>query len=121
MFIPFTMSSVAEKWWSARHPPAVLGKKISFRDRAVLVTGANSGLGHEAAVDFAARGANPLILGVRTVEKGEQAKAAIIRRTGCSDTVFKIETVDLLDFDSVKKFCDRVIAGVPRLHIALLE
>lgn len=82
------------------------------------LTGANSGLGQEAAVKYAALGAIPLILVVRTQEKGEQAKADIILRTKCSTDIFTIETVDFADFSSVKALGDRLT--VQKLDVAQL-
>lgn len=115
------MSSLWAQFWAARYPPAD-PKHISYQNKTVLVTGANSGLGHEAAVKYAALGANPLILVVRTQEKGEQAKKDIIRRTGCSPDIFLIETVDLASFASVQA-CAQRINSHPRaaqLHVAQL-
>lgn len=79
-------------------------------------------MGHEAAVKYAALGANPLILIVRTQAKGEQAKTDIIRRTKCSADIFIIETVDLSEFASVKALGARLTAHprVQRLHVAQL-
>jgi len=88
-----------------------------FKDRAVLVTGANSGLGHAAAIKYAVLGASPLILAVRSQEKGEQAKEAIIQATGCSPEIFIIETVDFASMSSVQEFCERLNARLPALHI----
>lgn len=71
---------------------------------------------------YAALGANPLILVVRTQVKGEQAKVEIIRRTKCPTDIFVIETVDLADLASVKAPGDR-LAAHPRaqqLHVAQL-
>ncbi|KAI1127211.1 NAD(P)-binding protein [Nemania abortiva] len=108
--------STKEIWYDARHPPADL-KGLPFKDKAVLVTGAHgASLGHNAAVKYAALGANPLILAVRSLEKGEQAKAAIMRKTGCSD-IFMIEILDLSTFASVKDFADRITKRVPALHV----
>lgn len=115
------MSSLWVQFWAARHPPAD-PKHISYQNKTVLVTGANSGLGHEAAVKYAALGANPLILVVRTWEKGQQAKEDIIRRTGCSPDIFLIETVDFASFTSVQN-CVQRIDSHPRaaqLHVAQL-
>lgn len=71
---------------------------------------------------YAALGANPLILAVRTQAKGEQARTDIIRRTKCSPDIFIIETVDFADFASVKALGDRISANprVRQLHVALL-
>ncbi|KAK3375569.1 hypothetical protein B0T24DRAFT_526237 [Lasiosphaeria ovina] len=113
------MSSAKDLWWAKQHPPAD-PTHLSFKDRAVLVTGANSGLGHEAAVKYAAQGASPLILAVRSQEKGEQAKAAIIARTSCKPDIFLILTVDMSTFASVRAFADQLNAAVPALHVAQL-
>ncbi|KAJ7460920.1 hypothetical protein B0H11DRAFT_2057400 [Mycena galericulata] len=113
------MTSFSAMWWGKWHPPAD-PTHLSFKGKTVLVTGANSGLGHEATVKYAALGASTLILGVRTNEKGEEAKADIIERTHCSPDIFIIETVDLSTLASVKAFVDRVKARVPELHVVQL-
>ncbi|KAH9896311.1 NAD(P)-binding protein [Xylariomycetidae sp. FL2044] len=111
------MASIKELWYDARHPPAV-PKDLAFKDKAVLVIGAHgAGLGHFAAAKYAALGANPVILAVRTIEKGEQAKSDIIRQTGCSPDIFLIEPIDLASFASVMDFADRVKKRVPDLHV----
>lgn len=61
---------------------------------------------------YAALGANPLILVVRTQAKGEQAQADIVRRTRCSPEIFIIETVDFAELASVKALGDRLAARV---------
>jgi NAD(P)-dependent dehydrogenase (short-subunit alcohol dehydrogenase family) len=116
------MSSIKELWHNARHPPAdPKSLNLSFKDKAVLVTGAyGEGLGANAAIKYAALGANPLILATRTKEKGEQAKATIIQQTGCSPDIFILETVDLASFESVKDFAKRVSDRVPALHVVQL-
>jgi NAD(P)-dependent dehydrogenase (short-subunit alcohol dehydrogenase family) len=112
------MSSLKDLWWAARNPPAD-PQHLDFKDKAVLVTGANSGLGHAAAIKYAALGANPLILAVRSQEKGEEAKANIIRATGCSPDIFMIEILELTSFESVKDFAQR-INKLSQLHVAQL-
>jgi NAD(P)-dependent dehydrogenase (short-subunit alcohol dehydrogenase family) len=116
------MASIKELWHNARQPPAEpQSLNLSFKDKAVLVTGAyGEGLGANAAIKYAALGANPLILATRTAEKGEQAKAAIIQQTGCSPHIFILDTVDLASFESVKDFAKRVSERVPVLHVVQL-
>jgi NAD(P)-dependent dehydrogenase (short-subunit alcohol dehydrogenase family) len=68
-------------YWAAHHPPA--DPVVSFVGKTILVTGANTGLGFQAAVKYAALGASSLILAARSLQKGEAAKNEIVRRTGC--------------------------------------
>ncbi|KAI1662801.1 hypothetical protein F4813DRAFT_341980 [Daldinia decipiens] len=62
-----------DQWWEARNPPAT-SNGLSFQDNTVLVTGANSGPGYQAAIKYAALGAPPLILDVRLTETAKQRK-----------------------------------------------
>jgi len=56
---------MAAQQWTAAQIPALGGKKV-------LITGANSGIGYQAAVQLARHGAH-VILACRSAEKGEQA------------------------------------------------
>ncbi|ORY71178.1 putative short-chain dehydrogenase [Pseudomassariella vexata] len=74
--------------------------------KTIIVTGANVGLGLEAARHFVRLNAAKVILGCRNVEKGSQAKTDIetsTNRTG----VAEVWQLDLTSFDSVKEFCQR--------------
>jgi NAD(P)-dependent dehydrogenase (short-subunit alcohol dehydrogenase family) len=46
---------------------------VSFASKTVLATGANVGLGFEAAVKYAQKGCSKLILAVRSYPKSEEA------------------------------------------------
>ena len=81
------------------------------------MTGANSGLGKEAARHFVCLRASKVILGCRTLSKGEEAKRDIestTRRTG----VVEVWPLDLADYASVKSFASRA-EGLERLDIVL--
>ncbi|KAI9751187.1 MAG: hypothetical protein M4579_006166 [Chaenotheca gracillima] len=106
-------------WYAARHPPA--DPQASFAGKTVLVTGANIGLGFEAATKYAALGAASVILGVRTISKGEEAKASIIQRTGCSPDVIQVRQLDMSLFSSVQDFAAKLVREVGRLDVALLN
>lgn len=88
-----------------------------FTDQTVIITGANVGLGFEAAKHYVALSARKVILACRSLEKGEAAKIAIeesTKRTG----VVEVWELDLASYDSVKAFAKRAIA-LERLDILL--
>ena len=74
--------------------------------KRVIVTGANSGTGQEAARRLAEAGAH-VIMAVRTVAKGDQARAGILaRHPGAS---LEVRRVDLADLASVREFSDGLL------------
>ncbi|KAI0855304.1 short-chain dehydrogenase/reductase [Xylaria cubensis] len=103
--------------WGTKNPPA--DPKVSFTGKTVLVTGANTGLGFQAAQKYATLGAERLILGVRSQAKGEEAKEAIVKATGYSK--IDILTVDLTSFDSVQAFVEKLEKTTDKLDVALLN
>ena len=50
-------------------------------NKTALVTGANSGVGFEAAAQLAEDGWGKVILACRSIEKAEAAKAQLVERT----------------------------------------
>ncbi|KAI1307167.1 hypothetical protein F5Y03DRAFT_394208 [Xylaria venustula] len=112
------MATPKDLWREARNPP-VEPTGLSFQDKAVLVTGANSGLGYASAVKYAALGASPLILAVRSQEKGDAASASIKRKTGHTGEII-ILILELSNFASVNTFADQLDEKVPKLDVALL-
>ena len=92
--------------------------KTSFAGQTVIVTGANTGLGKEAARHFARLGASKVILAVRNSEAGEQAKRDIVTSTGCDSDNLEVWPLDLLSYDSCRSFADRV-SKLPRVDVLL--
>jgi retinol dehydrogenase 12 len=82
------------------------------------VTGANSGLGLEAARHLTRLNAQKVILAVRTTSKGESARADIEQSTG-RKSVVEVWSLDLLSYDSVKAFANKA-KELPRLD-AIVE
>jgi len=77
----------------------------------VVVTGANSGTGKEAARRLAGAGAH-VVMAVRTMAKGEQARAEILAAHPGAN--IDIRRIDLADLASVAEFADGLIAdGTP--------
>jgi NAD(P)-dependent dehydrogenase (short-subunit alcohol dehydrogenase family) len=91
----------------------------SYAGRTIIVTGANGGLGLEAARHFARLGAARVILACRDTERGEAAKAGIERSVTTSSTVIEVWSLDLCSFDSVRAFCRRADKELERLDVLL--
>ncbi|KAK7414071.1 hypothetical protein QQX98_007103 [Neonectria punicea] len=87
--------------------------------RTYVVTGANTGLGFEAAKHLVALDAAKVILAVRNVAAGDIAKAKIEEATGKTG-VAEVWALDLASYESVKMFANRVIAELERVD-ALIE
>ncbi|WP_456787148.1 SDR family oxidoreductase [Cellulomonas sp. P5_C5] len=80
--------------------------------RTVVVTGANSGTGREAAERLAAAGAH-VVLAVRSAEKGEKALAEILAaHPGASA---EVRIVDLASLASVQTFADALSRDLTHL------
>ena len=90
--------------------------KRSLKGKTVVITGANTGIGKETAVDLAARGAR-VIIGCRNLEKGKEAIKEIQERSG-NQNVF-LEELDLASLGSVRSFADKILNSEPRLDILI--
>jgi NAD(P)-dependent dehydrogenase (short-subunit alcohol dehydrogenase family) len=82
--------------------------------KLAVVTGANSGTGKEAAKRLAAAGAR-VVLAVRTVAKGEAARAEILAEH--PDAQLEVRRIDLADLESVREFADGLIADESHLDL----
>ncbi|EER26728.1 oxidoreductase,short chain dehydrogenase, putative [Coccidioides posadasii C735 delta SOWgp] len=92
----------------------------SLEGKTVLITGGNRGLGLEAAIKYVNLGATTVIIGCRSTERGNQAKATIETLTRQKGVV-QIWPLDMSRYDSVIAFARRVNEEIPRLDIALLN
>jgi len=79
--------------------------------QSVLITGANAGLGREAAKQLAMRrGIEKIYLACRNLEKAEAAKAALVAETGRD--IFEIVIMDVSDPRSVKQAVAELTSAV---------
>ncbi|KAK4990068.1 hypothetical protein LTR66_006906 [Elasticomyces elasticus] len=92
----------------------------SFTGQTIIVTGANVGLGFEAAKLFVAYDAAKVILAVRDTTKGDTAKSNIEASTGRQNVV-QVWNLDMLRYDSVLAFAQRAATELDRLDAAVLN
>ena len=93
--------------------------------QTIIVTGATAGLGYETSLQFLRLKATTLILAVRNIEKGKRAREAFladdqVQRLNPNAEV-RVMRLDLVDFQSVISFADRVLREVKRLDVLLLN
>ena len=91
------------------NPPALPG-------RAAIVTGATSGIGYEAALVLAAKGAD-VTLAVRDTVRGEACAARI--RAAHPQAKISVAALDLASLSSVRTFAERTAQALPRIDILL--
>ena len=91
----------------------------SFSNQTIIVTGANTGLGLEAARHFYSLNCAKLVLAVRTVSRGLAAKADIVRSNKRRSDAGAIEvwSLDLLSTESVLDFAERVKKDLTRVDV----
>lgn len=91
-----------------------------FTGQTVVITGANTGLGLEAARHMLKLNASHLILGVRNLSKGQSAKEELQESTGKA-TPIDIFHLDMEDYESVNAFAASVSSALPRVDVAILN
>ena len=83
--------------------------------RTAVVTGANSGLGLETALELARHGAT-VVMACRNLEKGAQALAQVKESGGDGASLARL---DLADLASVREFAREIDATHPRLDMLI--
>ena len=91
----------------------------SCAGQTIIVTGANTGLGFEAARHYVSLGASRVIIASRSLSKGESAKSSIEASTGRTG-IAQVWQLDLCSFDSVRGFAKRADRELDRID-ALVE
>ena len=94
----------------------VCKSRATMTGKTVVITGANTGIGRETALDLAKRKAK-VILACRDPEKGEKAASAIIKESGNTNVVFR--QLDLASLESVRHFALRVLDEEPSVDVLI--
>lgn len=88
----------------------------NLAQKRIIITGANSGVGYEAAKVLSSYGAH-VILAVRNLNKGEKAVASILSEN--NNAKVEVLTLDLADLDSVHAFVKEYEAHYDSLDILI--
>src|SRR4029453_5036404 len=93
--------------WTADDMPPQSGK-------TVVITGANSGIGYEAARQLAAKGAHVVLAG-RDQAKGRRPPPA--NHAPQPPASVALMELDLADLGSIRRFAEAARAACPALHV----
>ncbi|KAL9614964.1 MAG: hypothetical protein Q9167_000606 [Letrouitia subvulpina] len=111
------------KLFQAQVTPLPTG--LDLRGKTVVITGASSGLGLEAARQVLTLHASTVVLAVRNINKGEDCKTSLLasleakeRQPKPTVTVMKL---DMDDYQSVKSFASAVRRDFSRVDYLLLN
>ena len=104
-------------------PP--IPSETDLTGQVIIITGATGGLGYEASLQFLRLKASTMILAVRDIAKGENARNdlladAEIRRVNPNASI-SVLPLDLSDFTSVIRFAEIVREKISRLDVLLLN
>ncbi|KAE9379480.1 short-chain dehydrogenase/reductase SDR [Stipitochalara longipes BDJ] len=113
------MGGVFEFIWNQLvFKPKPVAANKTLEGKTILITGANIGLGFEAARELATHKPSRLILGVRDGKRGETAKE-LIRKTS-PEVEIDVWTLEYNSYDSLIAFTQRA-ASVDHLDYVLLN
>ena len=89
---------------------------VRLDGKAVIITGANTGIGKETAVDLAKRGAI-VVMACRDMKRGEAALKEVKNRSGSSEVFLKV--LNLASLTSIHEFSKSFLAEYSQLHILI--
>ena len=95
---------------------AVCKSKNRLDGKVAIITGANTGIGYETALDFAKRGAR-VIMACRDTKKAEIAAKAIMNES--NNSKIEVEYLDLADLDTVRAFAAKMNKSLNRLDLLI--
>jgi NAD(P)-dependent dehydrogenase (short-subunit alcohol dehydrogenase family) len=95
--------------WTAADVPDQSG-------RIAVITGANTGIGYEAAAVLADKGAH-VVLAVRDLDKGKEAVARIAAQSPSADVA--LQQLDLTSLDSVRAAADHLKGAHDRIDLLI--
>ncbi|XP_047013031.1 retinol dehydrogenase 12, like isoform X3 [Ictalurus punctatus] len=89
---------------------------VRLDGKTVVITGANTGIGKETAIDLAKRGMR-VIIACRDMEKADEATKEIAEVSGNQNVVCK--KLDLADSNSIREFAQNINSEEKQLNILI--
>ncbi|KAL4901862.1 hypothetical protein BDW74DRAFT_67265 [Aspergillus multicolor] len=99
--------------------PIPIPSTLRLDGKTAIVTGANSGLGLEAARQLLNLGLSHLVLAVRSQRNGETAGQQL--RSEFPGALLQVSILDLADYDSIFAFVDRCRRDLQRIDYCVLN
>lgn len=90
-----------------------------FTGKIIIITGATSGIGKEAAFKCAKLGASKVVMTARDMKKGESTKAVLEARLGQTSQL-EVWELDMMSYDSIQAFAKRA-DELEHLDVAILN
>jgi NAD(P)-dependent dehydrogenase (short-subunit alcohol dehydrogenase family) len=117
--LPYNVSTlklfIQSQFRTKPQPPP---SSITLAGKTALVTGSNIGIGLECCRQFLRFHVSHIILGVRSIEKGEQVAAPL--REAYPRIEIEVWPLDMLSYESIQAFTERC-RKLPQLDIAVLN
>ncbi|OTB07648.1 hypothetical protein M426DRAFT_242104 [Hypoxylon sp. CI-4A] len=114
--VPFSKIFITNQFCTKPERPS---ETTDLTGKVAIITGANTGLGYEAARQLLSLRLSHLIIAVRSREKGDAAAAKL--RLKYPKATVKVMLVDMSQYDSIQDFVRRVDAQLSRLDIVILN
>ncbi|KAL6914642.1 hypothetical protein FSST1_012402 [Fusarium sambucinum] len=92
--------------------------KDDLSDKVMIISGSNQGLGFESSQHLLRLGLGKLIMAVRNLEKGEEARQELLKLTKREPESIEVWFLDMAKYESVKLFAAKANA-LPRLDVVL--
>ena len=102
--------------WNPPAPPTA-----SYSGKTVLITGANTGLGFEAAKHFLALDAARLIIAVRSLWKGLAARERLLETFPSKNDAIHVLPLDMNSYGGIRSFAEIINSQYQNLDVALLN
>ena len=116
-------SNFAKVFWNNQFKVKIAipdpAKLPSLKNKTAIITGANTGLGFEAAKQLLTLGLSHLIVAVRSTEKGETAATKLRLMEG--GALIEVWALDMESYDSIQAFVRKCDANLPRVDYVVLN